>query len=257
MGLLGGFALAGAIGGLGAGITNRAAQRREEALSRQKREEVLADREVAFEREDAKDEKDAELKVGLLTLANQYKREEGETEFNYKVRLAGIQADLESKQIGQRAVEERKTAGYKAVLDKDVAGYTSSLRTSEDRESKDHAASIARGEAKVVGTTPEGFIVLQKGNTLITTRTKSVGKSGGGESGGSEVAALVEARKNGGVTPAATTPKPAAAPAPKKWTKNGQGQYVIGTEAAAEEFTSDPRNRGKTFIYNGKPYTVK
>lgn len=196
-----GFLMAGLLQGAGKAVTDiaasKAAQRREDALISLRRQYQKEDTAAENTREDANAERDAKLKVGLLSLANEYKKQEGETEFDYKVRLEEIKGRIEGQQIGQRGAEDRKTEETRSANDAELKVLQSRLDTSRDSADRAEAAKIARGEGKVVGTNPAGYIIIQKGNTLITTRTKKAetGAGGGDEEGG----AIAAARRREGV----------------------------------------------------------
>lgn len=221
-----GYLLAGLLTGAGKGLTELAAQRREDALLKLKRqyqqEDIAAEeqRTIASEgradaRAQAKEVRDEAAdartfdreyggKTGLLQLAQQYKREEGETEFQYKVRLERIRAD-----------EDRKTEGVKAGNAEKLARINSQLDRAEDRESQLLKQQIARGEREVVGADENGNIIVMTGDgTLITTKTKLREKKSGGDDdeGEGTIAGARAARGQGPARAASSPAKPAKAP---------------------------------------------
>ncbi len=240
-----GFMLAGLLQGAGAGFSQLAAQRREDALISLRRQYQQEDTAASNLREDAKEERDAKLKVGLLAFADESKRREGETEREHEIRMEKLKSDL---QAGREA--------SKAKIDVSMEVLKSKLDRLETAEAKKLEAQLASGDVKDIRAAEDGsMLVTYKNGTTEKRGTKLRDTRARGEedaAGTPDIAAAARARQGG--TPAAKPVK--AKPAPqRKWTVQN-GVYVIGTEADAEAFTSDPANKGKVFRINGRKYTV-
>lgn len=152
--------IGGLLGGLGKGMEMTAMQAREDALEKlreqrridgeargeqrligqEDRQEgrVIRQEGRAEERDVRSDQRDYTVKTGLLALAQDYKKAENETEFEYKVRLENIQA--------------RNAAN--------LAGVKASLDDRNDAKSQSRAAAIQSGEVSSVETSADGNMVL-------------------------------------------------------------------------------------------------
>lgn len=223
-----GMIVGGLLKGLGAGLSMEAAQRRENALIALRRQFQMEDETRAEDRtiraEDrqetrtiAGEERKATLQVGLLALAQQYKREEWETEQQYEERLLRIKADLESRHIAERGGQERETNEAQEALNRETERLKSRLRIGEDAASLRLADELddadRRGEIYKTEVNPDGFIVVTFENgRIVTTRTRGAASSDADEEGGTGAIAAARARRGeGGGTPAPSpTPRPRA-----------------------------------------------
>lgn len=212
-----GFITAGLLSGLGKGLTEQSAQMREDALIKLKRQYQLEDNATAQQDVIAKEnraedrdvrtfQREGQLKVGLLGLAQQYKQQEGETEQAYKERLLRIKGTIDSGQITQKGQID-------LANDKALAVLKASLDKSNDAASQLLKQQIDRGETTVAGRTPDGFIIVKRGDgTLITTRTKMAapGKSEGDDT---SIEDIINKREGGAAPASAPAPARAARPA--------------------------------------------
>lgn len=186
----------GLLGGIGVGLEKQAIMNREAALEQLRQQnyaQARADRQAERQEDRQWQKEDVEtantMKVGLMSYAAKIAKEQGETDQAYKERLERIKAE-----------EDRRTEGVKAANAQALARLNSVLNTREDAASQRLKKELEDGQAKVVGTNPEGFIITQKGNTLFTTTVKMQTK---GQSSGDEIDALFDE-------------KPTPAPAPAK-----------------------------------------
>lgn len=163
-----GFIAAGLLKGLGAGLTAEYEKRREDALIALRRQYQLEDSAAAEERaiaaegraetrDIASDERKAKVQTGLLELAQRYKKEENETNFEYEQRL-----------IRLRAEEDRKGTAQKAGIDRDLETHRSRLRRSENKEDRELAAEIEGGQVQSIDEAEDGSMVVtyKNGNVV-------------------------------------------------------------------------------------------
>lgn len=205
------FLLGGLLSGLGAGLQQEAAQRREDALIALRRQfqqedqataqtQTIAAEERAEERDVRTDKRrgtDLSGRTSLLRTAGEIKQRENESDQQFKERMAREQFEREKEKLGIQASNARELA----VLQ-------NSLGMSRDAADRSLAAEIERGKAKVIGVDPDGYIIVQRGDVgLITTRTKMDKSAGGGGS-------VLDQVRGGTPTPTpARTPARAATPA--------------------------------------------
>lgn len=217
-----GFLTAGLLTGLGNGLVQQSQQMREDALLKLRRQYQLEDQataeQQAIAKEDRTAKRDAEndtrdylSKASLLGMAQEFQQKEGETKQQYAERLLRLRGEIESSQITQRGKIDKEIEGVKFSNEKALASLKAGLDRQNDAASQRLKRDLERGVAKVVGRTPEGNIIVQRGDTgLITTNVKMAAPgSGGGDS------FSIEDAVNGGkpAAPAAVTARPAAAPA--------------------------------------------
>ena len=249
----GGFIVGGLLSGLGKGLEVQAAQNREDALERlraarqidtENRGEV---RQIAKEDRDevrtiASDERAYGAKKSLLETAGEIKQRENETDFDYKVRLEKI------RQQGDQTLET-----LKAKNEASLAAFRSKLDTSRDAASIKLKADIDRAEA---AGTLDSVEVDKEGNYVIFFKDGRQQKT---DIGAKPTAAMNEAeeersreerraaRNRGGASPAKPTNKPAG--------QKAGDIPLLKSDAEADRFTSDPKNKGKLFIGpDGKQY---
>jgi hypothetical protein len=204
--------------GLGTGLAQQAAQMREDALLKLKRQYQLEDQQTEeqqqIRKEDRQEQRDvrqfdreADLKTGLLALAQTYKQAEGETEQAYKERLLRIRGEIESGQIEQKGKIDKSIKQMEFSNDKALAVLKADLDKRNDAASQQLKEQIDRGESTVAGRTPDGYIIIKRGDgTLITTKTKMAAPGKSEDDG-----ATIEDYANG--KPAAA--KPAVTPSPR------------------------------------------
>ncbi|MGH6783997.1 MAG: hypothetical protein ACREBP_05170 [Sphingomicrobium sp.] len=200
------FILGGLLQGVGAGLATQAAQMREDALLKLRRQYQLEDQASEETRGIAKEERDAKLKVGLLTLADEYRRRQGETEQEHEERLLRIKAELEGKQIGQRGEEERKTVATRAKLDAELERLKSRLDITEaEKKAHGEVSNVHAAEDGTMLVTFKDGSVIRKRAKLRDTRARRADVAEGGE--------IEEARnRRGGAAsgiPKPAVPKPA------------------------------------------------
>ncbi len=215
-----GFLMAGLLQGVGAGVTQLAAQKREDALIALRRQYQQEDQVAEDKRTIAKEERDATLKVGLLSLAQQYKKEDAETEAQYAERLERIKSGL---RVGETA--------SKAKIDVAMAVLNSKLDRVEATEAKRLEAQLRSGEVSDIRAADDGsMVVTYKGGRTETRGTKLRDtRSSGGTEGETATERLL--RERGDRPQGTLSPKPRtapAAPAGKTYTQ----QDLMDTAAA-------------------------
>lgn len=207
-----GMIVGGLLAGLGRGLEMQAAQMREDALLKLREKMVIDAENRAEERTIAGEQRrgeDLPGRVGLLGLAQEYKRLEGETEQQYKERLLTIQHGNELEEIGARGEQDRVTQGVKFENDKQLERLRSSLDISEDAASQRLAQEIDANEVKSIEAADDGsmLVVYNDGRTVRMRNVKLRDNGGEGEETGGLIAGA-QARRNG---VAAASPPPAAA----------------------------------------------
>lgn len=224
-----GFLEAGLLSGLGQGLSQVAAQKREDAMNALKRQYQKEDDATAETQAIAKEGRENTFKVGILSLANQYKREEGETEQKYKERLVQLQADIEARHITQRGKAAVTLAEQGAKNAINLEAFKASVE--KDKETRTH------GGVKSVEALQDGsaYIVYNDG-TDKTDNTVKLRDNSAGDAGGGGMIAGAQARA-GGTAPAAA--KSAAKPAPAK------PQAVVDRNAEIERRLNTDSTIGK------------
>lgn len=224
-----GYLLAGLLTGAGKGFTEIAAQRREDALLKLKRQyqkedidteqrNLIAQEERAEGRAVAKDartetaavnafDREYGAKISLAALKQQYAQEDAETDFQYEQRLLGIKADLESRHIRERGGEDRKTAQTKGQIDRSLEAF----RHGNDREMAEIEAAIEGDKVHSTEVAADGsLVVMFKDGRKVRLKEKMQTSSSGEESGGGGTIAAARAARGGGApAPAASASAPA------------------------------------------------
>ncbi|MBC7431719.1 MAG: hypothetical protein H7345_06585 [Rubritepida sp.] len=211
----GGFVLGGLLQGLGAGITNVVQEKRNTALATLKRQQDLQDYQMKRTDSLADDATATQDKMGLLVLAQQYKQQEGETKQKWDERLLELQHRYKVGEIGAQTDSTIRIKGVEYNQAVAMENIKTTLGKSRDAADRQMAKDLEGG--KVVGTSPDGYAVIQKSdNSLVTTRTKLQSLSGAGDAGGGGAGAIAAARAGRGgpaVAPVASDqPPPAVAP---------------------------------------------
>lgn len=169
-----GYVMAGLLSGLGQGMQLMGQQQHEAAIEALRNQRQIEQEGRAEARDDRKSARETSEKIGLLGLAQQYKQAEGETEFQYKVRLEKIEADNERAQIAQRGKIDANLATLKAQLDQ-----------ANDAVSQKLKAEIAAAEARKepvyrdVDTNGRLIVTFKDGHSVATPFTARDEKSSG------------------------------------------------------------------------------
>ena len=263
------FLVGGLLSGLGSGLTQHAAQVRENALIALRRQyqqeddareeqQTIASEGRAETRAIAAHEREGALKVGLLELASRHKRLEGETQQQWEERLIRI-----------RGEESRKTATHQGGIDRSLEN----LRSRNDiTEGQLADARKLAADAKLRGETVDHWEVTTDGKLVGLSATGKViakstspgsfnpsrgGRDEDSSDGSSQIRAAQERQGGGGSAkgepaPKAAKPKPrddnAAAARAKALATLGQ----VYANATPEEYPGLFRNGVKIPIEEAK-----
>lgn len=249
-----GMVFGGLLAGLGQGITMQAAQLREDALLKLRRQWQQEDAATAEDNQIAQETREEERavrtderrgtdlggRVGLLELAQRYKREEGETEQAYRERLEEIRQGNTLEQIERRGGIESRQIEQRGKVDERLARVRSDLDLRNDAASQRLAREIDRNEVEVVGVSPEGFIIVRDDNRgLVTTTVKMASSTLDGGEGQGGLIGAARARREGSQAPAARPAAPApsqsesaADPTPKQAVERTVAQMVASGQLA-------------------------
>lgn len=261
-----GFIAAGLLKGLGAGLTAEYEKRREDALIALRRQYQTEDADIAYQRLQetegraetraiAADEREANVKTGLLVLAQKYKKEENETAFEYEQRLKRLQSQLDK--------DERTHQGS---IDAGLRRLDSKLKLTEAQEAAkielendikkagqvvDHWAVTSDG--KLVGVSSTGQVIAKSRHPGSFNPPGSSSDDEGGSEGGSISAA--RARRDGTAPP----PKPAEKPAAKPKASQAAPNYAPGSttpppDGKVGRTITGPG--GKKAYWNGKVWVL-
>ncbi len=126
--------MAGLLSGFGQGLQLVGQQQHEAAMENLRNQRQIEQEDRAEARDNRKSDRENKEKIGLLGLAQMYKQAEGETEFQYKVRLEKIKADIESNHIAQKGQVDTNIAILKASLDAQNDEASQRLKARLDRE---------------------------------------------------------------------------------------------------------------------------
>lgn len=219
-----GFIAAGLLKGLGAGLTAEYEKRREDALIALRRQYQTEDADLAYQRlqetegraekrDIASDEREANVKTGLLALAQKYKQEENETNFDYEQRLRRLQADLDKGKATHQGSIDAGLKRLQSTLDLTEAQQRAKLELEAEIKKAgqvvDHWAVTSDG--KLVGVSATGQVIAK-------SRHPGSFNAPGGSSddegdGGGSISAARDRRDGKAPAPKKDT---AAKPAPKE-----------------------------------------
>ena len=118
-----GFIGAGLLSGLGAGVTELATQKREDALNALRRQYQLTDAATASAEAEKNDRRDAANKLDQLYLAGSMKQRENESDQAFEMRKAEFVAAQETGHITQRGTIETGQIAQRAKNDMALEKY--------------------------------------------------------------------------------------------------------------------------------------
>lgn len=169
-----GYVMAGLLSGLGQGMQLMGQQQHEAAIEALRNQRQIEQEGRAEARDDRKSARETSEKIGLLGLAQQYKQAEGETEFQYKVRLEKIEAEKEASQIAQRGKIDANLAVLKARLDQ--ANDVESQKLKAAIAAEERAGKFVRSD---VDTNGRLIATFEDGHQVATPFTAREEKSSG------------------------------------------------------------------------------
>ncbi len=205
-----GFLLAGLLQGAGAGITQLAQQRREDALISLRRQYQQEDQAAEDTRTIAAEGR--ALDAGLIKIgaAAEVQRRQGETEQAYKERMAKIEQGYKLDEISA-----------KGKIDVSMEVLKSANNRLETREAKELEAKLRSGEVKDIRAREDGsmLVTYAMGRTEVRGEKLRDTRSSGGDEGETATERLLRernARPQGTLT---AKPKGNAQPAGKTYTQ--------------------------------------
>lgn len=221
------FVLGGLLQGLGSGLSQEAAQRRENSLMAARRkwqledqqtkerqtidaEGRLVDRNIASEgraemRDIAAEDRKLLRDVGLLELSQKHQRKRDETLQQYKERLLKIQHNQNKEIVTVKGAEARKTEGYKAGLTKDLERF----KFGNERELARFKSELDDGKVDNIKAADDGTMIVTYKDGRVTKRPGVKLRENKPLTGG----ILADVRGEGGVTPKSSQASSAASTA--------------------------------------------